>query len=96
MTTWLYEIARCIKTNSLCHFIRAGKVMHLAESFICFGLNIFYSEEKDWVWHTMRKCPLQNICFICFKPSVSFSYAIHHSMKIDSSYYTYRHTVITH
>ena len=24
-----------------------------------FGLNIFYSEEKDWAWHTTRQCPLQ-------------------------------------
>ena len=23
------------------------------------GLNIFYSEEKDWAWHTTRQCPLQ-------------------------------------
>ena len=28
--------------------------------FVCLvGLNIFYTEEKDWVWHTMRQCPLQ-------------------------------------
>ena len=24
-----------------------------------FGLNIFYSEEKDWARHTTRQCPLQ-------------------------------------
>ena len=24
-----------------------------------FGLNIFYSEEMDWAWHTTRQCPLQ-------------------------------------
>ena len=23
------------------------------------GLNIFYSEEKDWARHTTRQCPLQ-------------------------------------
>ena len=22
------------------------------------GLNIFYSEEMDWAWHTMQQCPL--------------------------------------
>ena len=21
------------------------------------GLNIFYSEEKDWAWHTTQQCP---------------------------------------
>ena len=26
---------------------------------ICVGLNIFYSEEKDWARHTTRQCPLQ-------------------------------------
>ena len=26
----------------------------------CFSLNIFYSEEKDWAWHTTRQCPLQD------------------------------------
>ena len=25
-----------------------------------FGLNIFYSEEKDWARDTTRQCPLQN------------------------------------
>ena len=29
----------------------------------CFGLNIFYSEEKDWVQHTMRR-PLQNLLLL--------------------------------
>ena len=27
-----------------------------------FGLNIFYSEEKDWTQHTTRQCPLQRKC----------------------------------
>ena len=31
--------------------------VHLLQSF---GLNIFYSEEKDWARHTTRQCPLQD------------------------------------
>ena len=35
--------------------------MHsLAALIVVLGLNIFYSEEKDWALHTTRQCPLQN------------------------------------
>ena len=33
---------------------------HLDRSrWVTFGLNIFYSEEKDWARNTTRQCPLQ-------------------------------------
>ena len=24
-----------------------------------YGLNLFYSEKKNWAWHTTGQCPLQ-------------------------------------
>ena len=33
--------------------------MYAYRLFYDFGLNIFYSEEKDWARHTTRQCPLQ-------------------------------------
>ena len=39
------------------------------------GLNIFYSEEKDWVWHTTRQCPLQNMTHCLYERKTIRKYA---------------------
>ena len=44
-------VIKCVHGTVVCFIIR-GKENS-------FGLNIFYSEEKDWARHTTRQCPLQ-------------------------------------
>ena len=43
-----------------------GDQMNKKELF-AFGLNIFYSKEKDWAQHTTRQCPLQLFAFLTSK-----------------------------
>ena len=47
-------------TKAVCHYIFVVRMTMCAIFTIRkVGLNIFYSEEKDWARHTTRQCPLQ-------------------------------------
>ena len=47
----VYQYDHCCHTL-LCEFL-------MYQYYWTFGLNIFYSEEKDWVWHKTQHNPLQ-------------------------------------
>ena len=42
--------------------LKEPKTVVLKDSW-SLGLNMFYSEEKDWARHTTRQCPLQLISY---------------------------------
>ena len=49
------------------------------------GLNIFYSEEKDWARHTTRQCPLHvgNIAHAMRSSSTCITKLIHSNISED-------------
>ena len=45
--------------HRLIQAIKHADLIHVGPGFILFSSNIFYSEEKDWVWHKTWQGPLQ-------------------------------------
>ena len=51
------------RNKSICALLAGSlsRISHGCHNDSAFGLNIFYSEEKDWVRHSTRQCPLQHL-----------------------------------
>ena len=66
--------------------------VYLWSIYVFFGLNIFYSEEMDWVWHTTRQCPLQKSMYKRHDPSHNHTYTHCHntmsSMWMNITYWS--------
>ena len=63
----MMEYQENVKLEANWHYLEGGGVV------VVVGLNIFYSKEKDWVWHKARHYALQGHgCFSSLSSSHSF------------------------